>query len=80
MYSVNNFCKMCSRTILDISELQADVQTTLQPNSLDTTTSQLPHKGIYAPVLRGNVGGRYEKKKWFQVSEEPVHKKRKPKK
>ena len=33
-----------------------------------------------APVLRGNVGGRYEKKKWFQVSEEPVHKKRKPKK
>ena len=26
------------------------------------------------PVIRGNVGGRYEKKKWYQVSDEPVHK------
>ena len=25
-----------------------------------------------APVVRGNVGGRYEKKKWFSVSDEPV--------
>ena len=25
-----------------------------------------------APVIRGNVGGRYEKVKWHQVSEEPV--------
>ena len=30
-----------------------------------------------APVIRGNVGGRYEKKKWFQVSEEPVQKRKK---
>ena len=30
-----------------------------------------------APVVRGNVGGRYEKKKWFAVSEEPVHKRKK---
>ena len=29
-----------------------------------------------APVVRGNVGGRYEKKKWHKVSDEPVHKKR----
>ena len=30
-----------------------------------------------APVVRGNVGGRYGKKKWFAVSEEPVHKRKK---
>ena len=30
-----------------------------------------------APVIRGNVGGRYEKKKWFQVSDEPVMKRSK---
>lgn len=30
-----------------------------------------------APVVRGNVGGRYEKKKWFTVSDEPVHKRKK---
>ena len=33
-----------------------------------------------APVLRGNVGGRYEKKKWYQVSDEPVKKREKAKK
>ena len=33
-------------------------------------------RGI-APVLRGNVGGRYEKQKWRQVSEEPVKKRKK---
>ena len=33
-----------------------------------------------APVLRGNVGGRYEKKKWHQVSDEPVKKRKKVKK
>ena len=33
-----------------------------------------------APVLRGNVGGKYEKKKWHQVSDEPVKKRKKPKK
>jgi hypothetical protein len=27
-----------------------------------------------APVLRGNVGGRYGKQRWYQVSEEPVKK------
>ena len=32
-----------------------------------------------APVIRGNVGGRYEKKKWVKVSEEPVHKRKKVK-
>ncbi len=32
-----------------------------------------------APVIRGNVGGRYEKKKCYQVSDEPVHKRKKPK-
>lgn len=31
------------------------------------------------PVIRGNVGGRHKKKKWFQVSDEPVKKRRKPK-
>ncbi|CAB4004957.1 Transposable element P transposase, partial [Paramuricea clavata] len=30
-----------------------------------------------APVVRGNVGGRYEKKKWFAVSDEPVQKRKK---
>ena len=30
-----------------------------------------------APVVRGNVGGRYEKKKWFTVSDEPVRKRKK---
>jgi hypothetical protein len=33
-----------------------------------------------APVIRGNVGGRYEKKKWVKVSDEPVHKRKKAKK
>ena len=33
-----------------------------------------------APVLRGNVGGRYEKKKWHQASNEPVKKRKKVKK
>ena len=33
-----------------------------------------------APVIRGNVGGRYEKKKWVKVSDEPVHKRKKVKK
>ena len=28
-------------------------------------------------VIRGNVGGRYEKKKWVKVSDEPVHKRKK---
>ena len=30
-----------------------------------------------APVLTGNVGGRYEKNKWHQVSDEPVKKRKK---
>lgn len=30
-----------------------------------------------APVVRGNVGGRYEKQKWYQVSDESVRKRRK---
>ncbi len=30
-----------------------------------------------APVLRGNVGGRYRKQKWHQVSDEPVRKRKK---
>ena len=30
-----------------------------------------------APVIRGNVGGRYEKVKWHQVKEEPVKKRQK---
>ncbi len=29
-----------------------------------------------APVIRGNVGGRYEKTKWYNVSEEPVQKRK----
>ena len=33
-----------------------------------------------APVIRGNVGGRYGKQKWYQVSEEPVKKRKKAKK
>ena len=33
-----------------------------------------------APVLRGNVGGRYEKQKWSQVSDVPVKKRKKPSK
>ena len=33
-----------------------------------------------AQVIRGNVGGRYEKAEWYQVSEEPVHKCKKPSK
>ena len=32
-----------------------------------------------APVVRGNVGGRYEKKKWYTVSDEPVEKRKKKK-
>ena len=34
------------------------------------------HRDI-APVLRGNVGGRYEKQKWYQVNDEPVKKRKK---
>ena len=30
-----------------------------------------------APVLRGNVRGRYEKQKWYKVSDEPVKKRKK---
>ena len=30
-----------------------------------------------APVIRGNVGGHYEKTKWYKVSDEPVKKQRK---
>ncbi|CAB4015415.1 Transposable element P transposase, partial [Paramuricea clavata] len=30
-----------------------------------------------APVVRGDVGGRYEKKKWFTVSDEPAQKRKK---
>ena len=30
-----------------------------------------------APVIRGNVGGRYGKVKWHQVREEPVKKRQK---
>jgi hypothetical protein len=30
-----------------------------------------------APVVRGNVGGRYGKEKWYKVSDEPVHKRKK---
>ena len=29
-----------------------------------------------APVLWGNVGGRYEKKKWYKVSDESVKKRK----
>ena len=29
-----------------------------------------------APVIRGNVGGRYEKTKWYNVSQEPVQKRK----
>ena len=32
-----------------------------------------------APVVRGNVGGRYTKEKWYTVSDEPVHKRKKQK-
>ena len=31
-------------------------------------------QGDIAPLIRGNVGGRYGKVKWHQVSEEPVKK------
>ena len=30
-----------------------------------------------APVVRGSVGGRYTKEKWYTVSDEPVHKRKK---
>ena len=30
-----------------------------------------------APVIRGNVRGRCEKQKWYKVSDEPVHKRKK---
>lgn len=30
-----------------------------------------------APVIRGNVGGRYGKEKWYKVSNEPVKKRQK---
>ena len=30
-----------------------------------------------APVIRGNVGGRYEKQKWYKVSDEQVKKRQK---
>jgi len=30
-----------------------------------------------APVVRGNVGGCYTKEKWYTVSDEPVHKRKK---
>ena len=33
-----------------------------------------------APVVRGNVGGRYTKEKWYTVSDEPVHKRKRHKK
>ena len=33
-----------------------------------------------APVIRGNVGGRYGKQKWYQVSKERVKKRKKAKK
>ena len=33
-----------------------------------------------APVLRGNVGGRYEKQKWGEVSDVPVKKRKNPSK
>ena len=33
-----------------------------------------------APVLQGNVGGTYVKQKWNVVSDEPVKKRKKPKK
>ena len=32
-----------------------------------------------APVVRGNVGSRYGKEKWYKVSDGPVHIKRKKK-
>jgi hypothetical protein len=32
-----------------------------------------------APVIRGNFGGRYGKEKWYQVSDEPVNKRKKEK-
>ena len=31
-------------------------------------------------MIRGNVGGGYEKMKWHKVSEEPVKKRKKPNK
>ena len=34
-----------------------------------------PQRDISA-VVRGNVGGRYIKEKWYTVSDEPVHKKK----
>jgi hypothetical protein len=33
-----------------------------------------------ASVLRGNVGGRYEKQKWSQLSDVPMKKRKKPSK
>ena len=32
-----------------------------------------------APVIRGNVGGRYGKEKWYKVSDKSVHKRIKKK-
>ena len=37
-------------------------------------------QGDIAPVLRDNVGGRYEKQKWGELSDMPVKKRKKPSK
>ena len=37
----------------------------------------IPAQRDIAPVLRGNLGDRYEKKKWYKVSDEPVKKQKK---
>ena len=69
---------MFLRTILDVSRQRdrSDNPTAYEFGNNDLT---IGIERVIAPVVRGNVGGHYEKK-WFTVSDEQVNKYKKMKK
>ncbi len=76
MSCLSDSCKMYWRITLATNVAKEEDQITQQFGYNDLTIAS---QRDIAPAVRGNVGRRYEKK-WYQVCDEPVHKRKKVKK
>ena len=72
---------LSERFMQDVVEDYFDHQRTVRGWSDNPSAQQFGYNDLtiatqrnIAPLVSGNVGGRYGKKKWFDVSEEPVKK------
>ena len=75
---------MSARFMQDVVEDYYGHQRTKGGRSDNPTAQQFGYNDLtiaaqryIAPVVRGNVGGRYGKEKWYNLSDESVHKRKK---